>query len=101
MGLPVSVLDLVGMRMGESAGGAIARSVDLAQHAEEWGYRRFWLASLLPQVYSSVRVCPRHSPGPLFSPVPRCASDTTLTTETCELRPDNLPSGSRLRQAVQ
>ena len=32
------------MRMGESAGGAIARSVDLAQHAEEWGYRRFWLA---------------------------------------------------------
>lgn len=32
------------MRTGESAGGAIARSVDLAQHAEEWGYRRFWLA---------------------------------------------------------
>jgi len=23
---------------------AIARSVDLARHAEEWGYRRFWLA---------------------------------------------------------
>jgi luciferase family oxidoreductase group 1 len=32
------------MRAGESAGSAIARSVDLAQHAEEWGYRRFWLA---------------------------------------------------------
>src|ERR1039458_9940320 len=44
MGLPVSVLDLMGMRTGESAGVAIARSVDLAQHAEEWGYRRFWLA---------------------------------------------------------
>jgi luciferase family oxidoreductase group 1 len=44
MGLPVSVLDLVGMRMGESAAGAIARSVDLAQHAQEWSYRRFWLA---------------------------------------------------------
>ena len=32
------------MRTGESAGSAIARSVNLAQHAEEWGYRRFWLA---------------------------------------------------------
>ena len=44
MSLPVSVLDLVGMRTGESAGSAIARSVDLAQHVEEWDYRRFWLA---------------------------------------------------------
>lgn len=32
------------MRAGEPAGGAIARSVDLAQHAERWGYKRFWLA---------------------------------------------------------
>ncbi len=44
MGLPVSVLDLVGMRTGESAGIAIARSADLARHTEEWGYRRYWLA---------------------------------------------------------
>src|SRR5579875_3619263 len=44
MPLPVSVLDFVGMRPGESAGSAIARSVDLAQHVESWGYRRFWLA---------------------------------------------------------
>ena len=44
MGLPVSVLDLVGMRTDESAGSAIARTVDLARHVEEWGYRRFWLA---------------------------------------------------------
>jgi luciferase family oxidoreductase group 1 len=44
MSLAVSVLDLVGMRAGESAGIAIARSVDLAQHAEEFNYRRFWLA---------------------------------------------------------
>src|ERR1700704_209858 len=43
-GLAVSVLDLVGMRKGESAGRAIARSVDLAQHVEKLGYKRFWLA---------------------------------------------------------
>jgi len=43
-GLAVSILDLVGMKSGEAAGTAIARSVDLAQHAEQWGYRRFWLA---------------------------------------------------------
>ena len=44
MPLPVSVLDLVGMRPGESAGSAIERSVDVARHAEAFGYRRFWLA---------------------------------------------------------
>ncbi|HEX7730568.1 MAG TPA: LLM class flavin-dependent oxidoreductase, partial [Terracidiphilus sp.] len=44
MSLPVSVLDLVGLHTGEAAAAGIARSVDLAQHAEQWGYRRFWLA---------------------------------------------------------
>jgi luciferase family oxidoreductase group 1 len=42
--LAVSVLDLVGMRAGENAGSAIARSVQLARHAEALGYRRYWLA---------------------------------------------------------
>ncbi|HZE28105.1 MAG TPA: LLM class flavin-dependent oxidoreductase [Terriglobales bacterium] len=42
--LAVSVLDLVGMHIGEPAGSAIARSVDLAQHVERLGYTRFWLA---------------------------------------------------------
>ena len=42
--LAVSVLDLVGMRPGELAGSAIARSVDLAQHVEKLGYQRYWLA---------------------------------------------------------
>jgi luciferase family oxidoreductase group 1 len=32
------------MRTGEPAGAAIARSVDLAQHAERLEYTRFWLA---------------------------------------------------------
>jgi luciferase family oxidoreductase group 1 len=42
--LPVSVLDLVGMRTGEPASSAIARSVNLAQHVEQLGYTRYWLA---------------------------------------------------------
>src|SRR5215472_3653835 len=42
--LPVSILDLVSLRAGEGVASAIQRSVDLAQHAENWGYRRFWLA---------------------------------------------------------
>jgi luciferase family oxidoreductase group 1 len=42
--LAISVLDLVGMRTGESAGSAIARSVDLARHVEKLGYTRHWLA---------------------------------------------------------
>jgi luciferase family oxidoreductase group 1 len=32
------------MRAGESAGSAIARSVKLAQHVEQLGYKRYWLA---------------------------------------------------------
>jgi luciferase family oxidoreductase group 1 len=43
-GLAISVLDLVGMRSGESTGSAISRTVDLAQHVEQWGYKRYWLA---------------------------------------------------------
>lgn len=43
-GLPVSVLDLVGLHTGEAPGSGIARSVDLAQHVERWGYQRYWLA---------------------------------------------------------
>jgi luciferase family oxidoreductase group 1 len=42
--LALSVLDLVGMRAGESAGSAIARSVNLAQHVEQLGFTRYWLA---------------------------------------------------------
>jgi luciferase family oxidoreductase group 1 len=42
--LAVSVLDLVAMRAGEPAGNAIARSVELARHAEQLGYKRFWVA---------------------------------------------------------
>src|SRR5579862_996527 len=43
-GLPVSVLDLVGLHPDENPGSGIARSVDLAQHVERWGYTRYWLA---------------------------------------------------------
>src|SRR5258708_30117260 len=43
-GLAFSVLDLVGMRAGEPAGSAIARSLNLAQHVEQLGYGRYWLA---------------------------------------------------------
>ncbi len=42
--IAASVLDLVGMRTSEPAGSAIARSANLAQHVEELGYKRYWLA---------------------------------------------------------
>jgi luciferase family oxidoreductase group 1 len=41
---PISVLDLTPIRQGGTAADAIRNSIDLAQHAEEWGYKRFWLA---------------------------------------------------------
>jgi len=42
--LRISVLDLVPTRPGEPAGRAIARSVELARHVEQLGYRRYWVA---------------------------------------------------------
>ena len=41
---PLSVLDLAFVVEGATAAIALRNSLDLAQHAEQWGYRRFWLA---------------------------------------------------------
>lgn len=41
---PLSVLDLAPISTGSNAAAALHHSVDLAQHAEQWGYRRFWVA---------------------------------------------------------
>src|SRR6267154_2455737 len=42
--IPLSVLDLSPIVQGSDAAGALRNTVDLARHAEEWGYRRYWLA---------------------------------------------------------
>ncbi|HEX7667246.1 MAG TPA: LLM class flavin-dependent oxidoreductase [Polyangiaceae bacterium] len=42
--IPLSILDLAPITEGSSAGESFRRSLDLAQHAEKWGFRRFWLA---------------------------------------------------------
>jgi len=39
-----SVLDLSPIAEGASATDALRQSLDLAQHAELWGYKRYWLA---------------------------------------------------------
>lgn len=39
-----SVLDLAPIVVGKTARDAFHNSLDLAQHAEKWGYSRFWLA---------------------------------------------------------
>jgi luciferase family oxidoreductase group 1 len=42
--IPISVLDLAPIVQGGSAAEAFRNTLDLAQHAERWGYRRYWLA---------------------------------------------------------
>jgi luciferase family oxidoreductase group 1 len=39
-----SVLDLAPVPADHTPGDALRRTLDLAQHAEKWGYRRYWLA---------------------------------------------------------
>lgn len=40
----LSVLDLAFVPMGSTPAEALRHTLDLAQHAEAWGYHRFWLA---------------------------------------------------------
>jgi alkanesulfonate monooxygenase SsuD/methylene tetrahydromethanopterin reductase-like flavin-dependent oxidoreductase (luciferase family) len=44
MRVPLSILDLSPISEGSDAATALHNTVDLAQHAEEWGYQRYWLA---------------------------------------------------------
>jgi len=41
---PLSVLDLAMIVQGKTAGDTFSTSLDLAQHTEKWGYKRYWLA---------------------------------------------------------
>lgn len=42
--IPYSLLDLSPVPEGGKPADALANTLDLAQHAEAWGYQRFWLA---------------------------------------------------------
>ena len=42
--IPLSILDLAPVCQGATPREAFANMLDLARHAERWGYRRYWLA---------------------------------------------------------
>ena len=42
--MPLSILDLMPVIEGGTVSDAFRRTADLAQHAERWGYTRYWLA---------------------------------------------------------
>jgi alkanesulfonate monooxygenase SsuD/methylene tetrahydromethanopterin reductase-like flavin-dependent oxidoreductase (luciferase family) len=44
MNVPLSILDLAPISAGSDAATALHNTIDLAQHAEQWGFRRFWIA---------------------------------------------------------
>src|SRR5688572_14084681 len=44
MRTPLSILDLAPIVEGGDAADALRRSLDLARHAERWGYTRYWVA---------------------------------------------------------
>ncbi|PIC65177.1 LLM class flavin-dependent oxidoreductase [Sporosarcina sp. P13] len=54
-GIPLSILDLAMINEGSDAGESFKNSVSLAQHAEDWGFNRYWLAEHhnMPGVASS------------------------------------------------
>jgi luciferase family oxidoreductase group 1 len=42
--VPFSVLDLSPICLGGTAADSFRNTLDLARHAEQWGYRRYWVA---------------------------------------------------------
>jgi alkanesulfonate monooxygenase SsuD/methylene tetrahydromethanopterin reductase-like flavin-dependent oxidoreductase (luciferase family) len=42
--VPLSILDLAPISAGSDAATALRNTIDLAQHAESWGYKRYWIA---------------------------------------------------------
>ncbi len=42
--VPLSILDLAPISAGSDAATALRNTIELAQHAERWGYNRFWIA---------------------------------------------------------
>ena len=42
--VPLSILDLAPISAGSDAATALRNTIELAQHAERWGYHRFWIA---------------------------------------------------------
>jgi alkanesulfonate monooxygenase SsuD/methylene tetrahydromethanopterin reductase-like flavin-dependent oxidoreductase (luciferase family) len=42
--VPLSILDLAPISAGSDAATALNNTIELAQHAERWGFRRFWVA---------------------------------------------------------
>jgi alkanesulfonate monooxygenase SsuD/methylene tetrahydromethanopterin reductase-like flavin-dependent oxidoreductase (luciferase family) len=55
MPVPLSILDLAPIVSGGTAGDALRRTLDLARHAEQFGYARYWVAEhhFTPGVASS------------------------------------------------
>jgi len=53
--IAVSVLDLAPIVVGGTPAQALQHSLDLAQHAEQWGYKRYWVAEhhSMPGIASS------------------------------------------------
>jgi alkanesulfonate monooxygenase SsuD/methylene tetrahydromethanopterin reductase-like flavin-dependent oxidoreductase (luciferase family) len=44
MTVPLSILDLATISEGCDAASALRNTVDLARHAEQWGFKRYWIA---------------------------------------------------------
>ncbi|WP_322857463.1 LLM class flavin-dependent oxidoreductase [Mycobacterium shigaense] len=44
MNVPLSILDLAPISAGSDATTALRNTIDLARHAEAWGFRRYWVA---------------------------------------------------------
>jgi hypothetical protein len=71
--IPFSILDLAPIAAGATAADAFRNSLELAQHAEQWGYRRFWLAEHhnMPGIASAATAVVRRAGN-------GCADDTGI-----------------------
>ena len=82
---PLSILDLAFVPEGGTPADALRNTLDLAQHAERWGYRRFWLAEHhnmvgIASAATAVVISIRLSRPPMRQSVRRICIPTTQTS---------------------
>ena len=77
----LSVLDLAPIPEGATAAGALRNTLDLARHAEAWGFRRFWLAEH------------HNMPGIASAATAVLIGRVAAATQTIRVGADQLPPG--------
>ncbi len=113
MTVPLSILDLSPISEGGDAAAALHNTIDLAQHAEQWGFKRYWIAEhhfvavassspavLIGQIAAATETHPRRRGRGAVGPHHRTVGRRELRNARCVLPRPHRPRGGPVRAAA-